>query len=106
MNPGSHVVGMSSVAVFRSGRTAECDERVLVLTAVDIPSEVHVEGVEFVVTVPPGLLAHARHHLWHYESERRRRPLVMPLSRHFPHAWIGSAVYVVVLFFVTQKLTS
>jgi membrane associated rhomboid family serine protease len=48
--------------------------------------------------VPHAQAAFALHHLWHYEQELRRRPRVaMPQARVFPHAWVGSALYVAVL---------
>ena len=37
--------------VFRSPRRPECDERAFVLTAVGIPSHVHFDGLQYVLTV-------------------------------------------------------
>ncbi len=88
------------IDVFRSPDRAACDDRAFMLGAVNIPARVAGDGSGHVVQVPHRLAAFAAHHLWQYEQELRRRPVVAPLARRLPHAWVGSLVYVAILVFV------
>lgn len=84
------------VEVFRaSGRTA-CEERAFVLTAVGIDSEIDLVAEGYVLQVEQPLLAHARHHLWQYEQERRAK-LPPPAFAPQPGSWWGSLVYALLL---------
>ena len=85
------------VVVFRAASRRACDERAFVLTAVGIDSQVDVEAEGFCLLVEQPVLAHARHHLWQYEEERRRRPAPPAASRPHPGAWRGSLFYCIVL---------
>jgi rhomboid protease GluP len=86
------------VVVFRAVSRKACDERAFVLTAVNIASDVEPDGDEFVVLVEQAGRAHAAHHLWHYESERRRPAAdLAPLWQPKPHAWRGSVIYMLLL---------
>jgi rhomboid protease GluP len=89
------------IDVYRSARKSDCEDRAFVLMAVGIPSEVGLDDVVHVVRVAPAWLAHAQHHLWHYESERHSRTAVQPPMRRFAQAWIGCVVYLVVLMTLT-----
>jgi rhomboid protease GluP len=88
------------VAVFRSSARRDCEERAFVLTAVDIDSAIEADDNGFVVWVAARLRAHAVHHLHHYESERLRKNPVVPPLPHYPDAWRGSVLYLVVLLVI------
>ncbi|MEO8309265.1 MAG: rhomboid family intramembrane serine protease [Pseudomonadota bacterium] len=90
------------VDVFRSLDRRQCDDRAFMLAAVSIPSEVDAGATGYVVRVPYAQVAFANHHLWQYEQELRRRPrMVLPLPRVHPHAWVGSACYVLLLALIS-----
>ncbi len=88
------------VEVFRSARRRACDERAFVLTAVGIDSEIELDGDAYAVRVDASVLAHAQHHLWQYEQERRSVPLPEPGLAQQPHAWQGALLYALVLLLV------
>ncbi len=91
------------IEVFRSPDRAQCDDRAFMLSAVNIPSEVDASPTGYVVRVPYAQAAFATHHLWQYEQELRRRPrVVLPPARVYPHAWVGSAIYVALLALVAM----
>ena len=93
------------IEVFRSLDRRQCDDRAFMLAAVNIPSEVEVDSASYVVSVPYGQAAFANHHLWQYEQELRRRPrIVPPPARVYPHAWLGSALYVALLVLVAMAV--
>jgi rhomboid protease GluP len=86
--------------VFRSRRRRPCDERAFMLTAVGIASAVEPDGRDWVMRVEAVAQAHARHHLWQYEQERRAAPPpedALPLQ---PHAWRGAVFYALLLLLV------
>jgi rhomboid protease GluP len=88
------------VEVFRAAGRRACEERAFVLTAVGIVSVIEPEGTDHVVRVDASLRAHALHHLWHYESERRQpRSTGLPIAVQ-PNAWWGACVYLLVLLLV------
>lgn len=93
-------------AVYRSFSRAACDERALVLTAVNIASEVRHDGVEYLlccgVQDAPWALAHLRQ----YEAENRPSPRVDIAPRWHPHAWIGVVVYAGVLVVVSLAIAN
>lgn len=88
------------VEVFRSRLLRPSEERAFVLTAVGIASEVEWEGGSYVVRVESVARAHAEHHLWQYEQERRRPVQVEPPFTPRPGAWHGSLFYVGLLVLV------
>ena len=93
------------IEVFRSFDRRQCDDRAFMLAAVNIPSEVDVDSASYVVSVPYGQAAFANHHLWQYEQELRRRPrIVLQPARVYPHAWVGSALYVALLVMVAMAV--
>lgn len=85
------------IEVFHSPDRAPCADRAFMLAAVNIPAVIEFGPTGYVVRVPHAQAAFAAHHLWQYEQELRRRPRVMPQARLFPHAWVGSTLYVAVL---------
>ena len=91
------------IEVFRAPARAQCDDRAFMLAAVSIPSAVDVDSAGYVVRVPYAQAAFATHHLWQYEQELRRRPrIVLPPAHVYPHAWVGSALYVALLALVAM----
>jgi rhomboid protease GluP len=94
------------IDVYRSERKIDCDNRAFVLTAVNIPSAVDFDGEAHVVRVAPAWLAHAQHHLWHYETERRSRAVELPPLPRFARAWVGGVVYCIVLLTVALAVAN
>jgi membrane associated rhomboid family serine protease len=89
--------------VFRSFRKSDCDEAAFVLTAVGIPSEVHVDGMQYVLTVPePQYVEAAVAHLKRYAAEGRpRRPPPPPQNLYgSASALAGSVLYALALLLV------
>jgi membrane associated rhomboid family serine protease len=92
-----------SIEVFRSLDRRQSDDRAFMLAAVNIPSDVAADSTGYVVSVPYAQAAFAKHHLWQYEQELRRRPgVVLPAAPVHPHAWVGSALYVALLALVAM----
>jgi membrane associated rhomboid family serine protease len=60
--------------VFRSFRKSECDERAFMLTAVGIASQVHFDGMQYVLTVEEPQYFEAITHLSRYAAESRALP--------------------------------
>jgi rhomboid protease GluP len=85
------------VEVFRSAGRRACEERAFMLMAVGIDSEIDVypDGNALMVELP--VRAHALHHLWQYEQERRAPPPARFSFKPRPGAWWGSLFYVLLL---------
>jgi membrane associated rhomboid family serine protease len=92
-------------SVFRSPRKRDCDERLLVLTAVGIPALVVLGEGEFLLQVSAQDAGYATRHLLHYEAENRPPPPPPPPPHVYPHAWVGCLIYVLVLMGVTAALS-
>lgn len=92
--------------VYRSRLRRACDERLLMLTAVEIPGWVTLGEGEFLLQVAPVDAAAALQHLAHYEAENRPPPPPPPPPRTYPYAWVGCAGYVVVLIGVAWVLSN
>ena len=92
--------------VFRSPRRRDCEERLLVLTAVGVAGFVAHEDGEFLLQVPPADAPYAIRHLLQYEAENRAPPPPPPPPRVYPHAWVGSVLYVAVLMGVAWALSN
>ena len=90
----------SPADVFRSARRRACDERAFVLTAVGIVSEIELDGDAYVVRVEAAVRAHALHHLWHYEQERRTPRVAETALPMQPNAWWGALLYMLILLWV------
>jgi rhomboid protease GluP len=86
--------------VFRTSRSMECEERALVLTAVGVPSVVDFDGSQYVIRVEASLADVALGHLTRYAAESRPLPEPPPPPRLHSFAWIGCALYVLVLMVV------
>jgi membrane associated rhomboid family serine protease len=86
--------------VFRSPRSAECEERAFVLTAVGIPNVIDFDGFQYVIRVEASLAEPALEHLERYAAESRPAPPPPPPPRLNPFAWVGAAFYIVVLLVV------
>ncbi len=70
------------------------------LTAVGIENEIELDDDAYAVRVDATVRAHALHHLWQYEQERRVPREVEPVQELQPHAWWGALLYALVLLFV------
>jgi len=91
--------------VFRSIRRRDCEERLLVLLAVDIQGRVIPGEGEFELQVAPAQASEAHLHLLQYEAENRR-PAPPPPPRLYPHAWLGCLGYALVLLGVAWLLSN
>ena len=91
--------------VFRSPRKRDCDERLLVLTAVGIAGVVTLGEGTFLLQVDPADAGYAARHLLHYEAENRPPPPPPPPPYLYPYAWVGCVLYVLVLLGVAAALT-
>jgi rhomboid protease GluP len=83
--------------VFRSPRSAECEERAFVLTAVGVPNVVDFDGLHYVIRVEASLAEVALGHLVRYAVESRPPPPLPPPPQLHSFAWVGAAAYVAVL---------
>jgi len=93
---------MALVEVYRSHRRADCDERALVLAAVGVASELVALGDGFALLVAEESIATAATHLADYGAESSfRQPGAGPIRPH-AYAWLGSAVFAVVLVSVAD----
>ncbi|MEP7242375.1 MAG: rhomboid family intramembrane serine protease [Gammaproteobacteria bacterium] len=86
--------------IYRSARSADCEERAFVLTAVGIPSLVDVEGGEYVIWVDAEVASAAQAHLDRYALESRPAPPPPPSPVLHPFAWVGCVVFALVLITV------
>jgi rhomboid protease GluP len=95
------------VTVFRSAQRRECNERLLVLTAVGVEAMVAAApGGGFLLQVAPGDAAYAARHLLQYDTENRPPPPSPPPPPVYPHAWVGCVAYVAVLVGVAWVLSN
>lgn len=94
------------VEVFSSRRRRPCEERVFVLSAVGIQSEVTNAGARFIVWVSELDAAQAQAHLRQYELENRPRPPPPPPPRLYPDAWVGCVFYSLCLATVAYALSA
>jgi rhomboid protease GluP len=95
--------GAPLVTVFRSARRKDCEERLLVLTAVGIAAQLAFDG-QCLIEVTAADAASAQAHLSHYDAENRPLPPPPPTPLPYPHAWIGCVLYVVVLMSVAYAV--
>jgi rhomboid protease GluP len=94
--------GLSTV--YRSPRRRDCDERLLVLTAVGVNALVVLGEGAFLLRVPTEAAGYATQHLLQYESENRTPPPPPTPAPVYPHAWVGCVAYVIVLMGVATVL--
>jgi rhomboid protease GluP len=91
------------VTVFRSPRRKDCEERLLVLTAVGIPGQLAFDG-QCLIEVSAADAHAAQTHLRQYDTENRPVPPPPPAPLPHPHAWVGCVLYVVVLMGVAYAV--
>jgi rhomboid protease GluP len=92
--------------VFRSARRRDCEERLLVLTAVGVEGVVVRAQDDFLLQVAAADAGYAAQHLLQYDAENRPPPSPPPPPRVYRHAWVGCAVYVLVLLGVAFAISS
>lgn len=99
---------VDAIEIYRSATRKACEERAFVLTAVGIPHETSESPAGFSVWVEPANLAAARSHLLHYQQERRRPPPALRVTPAplYSHAWVGSAIYALVLIGVAVAISA
>lgn len=90
--------------IYRSTRSADCEERAFVLTAVGVPSVIDRDGFDYVVRVEAEHAASALGHLERYAIESRPLPPPPPLAPLNPFAWVGCAFYVLVLLIIGYSI--
>jgi membrane associated rhomboid family serine protease len=98
----------SAIEVFRSTSRARCAERAFVLDALGIQSEARADGPFHVLMVDEADAARALQQLAQYELELASRHHTMPEPPQpdHPHAWIGCAVYALVLIAVALAISN
>jgi membrane associated rhomboid family serine protease len=92
--------------VFRSPRRRDCDERLLVLTAMGVEGFVAPGEGEFLLQVAAADAGYAMRHLLQYEAENRAPPAPPPPPRVYGHAWVGCVAYALVLLGVAWGLSN
>lgn len=88
------------VEVYWSPRRPACEERVFVLHAVGIDSQVVADAGGWRVVVAPETAVAASRQLRIYERENAARRRVFQAEHPQPHAWAGSLVYVALLVLI------
>jgi rhomboid protease GluP len=94
------------ITVFRSVHRRECNERLLVLTAVGVDAVITAAAGEFLLQVAPQDAGYAARHLLQYEAENPPLPSLPPPPPPHGHAWVGCAIYVLVLVGVAWVLSN
>jgi membrane associated rhomboid family serine protease len=92
--------------VYRSASHPACQDRALVLTAVNIENVMVIEGADCLLCVDAANAALALAHLRQYETENRPVPIVRVVTRVYPHAWVGAVLYAVVLLGVALAISN
>jgi membrane associated rhomboid family serine protease len=93
------------ITVFRSLYRRECNERLLVLTAVGVEAVITAAEGAFLLQVAPHDAGYAIRHLLQYEAENRPTP-PSPPPPVYAHAWVGCAIYVLVLVGIAWVLSN
>ena len=94
------------ITVFRSWQRHECNERLLVLTAVGVEALITAAAGEFLLQVAPHDAGYAARHLLQYEAENRPLPPPPPPPPVYEYAWVGCAIYILVLVGVAWVLSN
>lgn len=92
--------------VFRSLHRTACEERALVLTAVDIQGAIRCEGEHWILGVDPSDALRALAHLHQYKLENVPAPPAPPAPRQHACAWVGALLYALVLVGVALAISS
>lgn len=101
-------MSVEAIEIYRSATRADCAERAFVLTAVGVPHEMTQSAEGFSLWVDLANLDQARDQLLYYQQESRRPPAPEALAppQLYAHAWVGSAIYVLVLLGVAVAISS
>jgi rhomboid protease GluP len=103
------VLGLSDVldltTVYRSAYRRECNERLLVLTAVGIEAFIASLPGEYLLQVPAADAGYAQRQLLQYEAENRAPPLPPPPPQPYRYAWIGCFGYAMTLLAVAWMVS-
>ena len=94
------------VVVFRSPRRRDCEERLLVLTAVGVEGLLVRADGEYQLAVEAADGDRAVRHLQQYEAENRIPPHPPAPARAYLYAWAGCLVYALVLLGVAWVLSN
>jgi len=92
--------------VFRSLHRPACEERALVLTAVDIQGTIQFDGEYYILGVDPSDALRALAHLHQYKLENVPAPPAPPAPRQHAYAWVGALLYALVLLGVALAISS
>jgi membrane associated rhomboid family serine protease len=92
--------------VFRSPLRSPCEERALVLTALDIQSAVQSDGADWILGVHPQDALRALAHLHQYKLENVPSPTPPAPPRMHAFAWVGAVVYAAVLLGVALAISN
>lgn len=97
-----------AIEIYRTPTRGNCEERAFVLTAVGVPYEMSQSPEGFSLWVTPENLEQARGHLLRYQQESRRPARAGPIAapRLYGQAWVGSAIYVLVLLGVALAISA
>lgn len=92
--------------VFRSLRRAACEERALVLTAVNVQSALQADGAEWVLGVHPLEALPALAHLHQYQLENVPVPRPPAAPALYPNAWVGAVIYALLLLGIALAISN
>ena len=98
----------AAIEIYRSPNRKSCEERAFVLTAVGVAHEMSQSAEGYSLWVDMADLEQARDQLLHYQQESERPPPPPPMVAPalYDHAWIGSALYVLVLLGVAVAISA
>jgi len=94
------------ITVFRSAHRHVCNERLLVLTAVGIEAVITAADGAFLLQVARENAGAALQHLLQYEAENRPPLPPPPPPPVYDDAWVGCAIYALVLVGVAWVLSN
>jgi len=94
------------ITVFRSAYRRECNERLLVLTAVGVDAVITVAPGECLLQVAAVDAGYAVRHLLQYDAENPPPAPAPPAPPLYGYAWVGCAAYVLVLVGVAWVLSN
>jgi rhomboid protease GluP len=92
--------------VYRSAHRRDCNERLLVLTAVGIEAFIASIPGEYLLQVPSADAGYALRQLRQYEAENRTPPPSPPPPEPHPYAWIGCLGYAVTLLGIAWMVSA
>jgi rhomboid protease GluP len=92
--------------IYRSAHRRDCNERLLVLTAVGIDAFIVSLPGEYLLQVPVVDASYALRELQQYEVENRAAPPPPPPPQPYPHAWIGCLGYALTLLGIAWMVSA